>query len=517
MRHYLIVGSGPSGVIAAKRLLKKGAFVTLLDIGADLNGLVKDRINVISKTEPSQWRPDDINWFAALHSSQNSPLPTKALFGDEFMYDFNEVGFKDRGLFDQYPSQALGGLSRVWGSATMRLHPHDYQNWPITNLVEHYKYVEGVLPIAGENDALSVDFGSLDRSNKIERSGQINSIYDNLITNRDFLNSLGITFGGARLSIQSGCTYCGQCLVGCPYGKIFSSDTILRDLMSFKNFSYKAHTKVIYFKEINNQVTVFYRRNGVEESIICDRLLLGSGALSSAKIIMKSLPHKTFNILMKDSRTIIFPFLGPSMRNEIFSNTLAKIFLEIKNKDISKYNIHSQLYGFNEMYYYKLLNSFGPLKDINIFKSLARLVSRRIITIQSYLHSNESPGVRISLVDGKLKVTPEVMPSSEVNIEQLLHKTFSSIAKKMGLISIPYRIVSQIGRGYHSGSTFPISEDITNPARSDLLGRPLGLKLVHLIDSSSLPEIPSGTITLTVMANSSRIASEIALFDGLAL
>ena len=51
-------------------------------------------------------------------------------------------------------------------------------------------------------------------------------------------------------------------------------------------------------------------------------------------------------------------------------------------------------------------------------------------------------------------------------------------------------------------------------AQSDILGRPFSLNRVHVVDSSVLPTIPSGTITLTVMANSYRIASSISLKDG---
>jgi len=49
--------------------------------------------------------------------------------------------------------------------------------------------------------------------------------------------------------------------------------------------------------------------------------------------------------------------------------------------------------------------------------------------------------------------------------------------------------------------------------QSDLLGRPAGLRRIHLIDSSVFPSIPPTTITYTVMANAQRIAAQ---FDQLA-
>ena len=60
------------------------------------------------------------------------------------------------------------------------------------------------------------------------------------------------------------------------------------------------------------------------------------------------------------------------------------------------------------------------------------------------------------------------------------------------------------GRGFHFGGTLPMS---SNPKdfESDLFGRPMGLKRVHVVDSSVLPSIPATTITFSTMANAHRI------------
>ena len=61
--------------------------------------------------------------------------------------------------------------------------------------------------------------------------------------------------------------------------------------------------------------------------------------------------------------------------------------------------------------------------------------------------------------------------------------------------------LSKSGGGSHIGSSFPMG------AKSDTLGRPLGLKRIHLVDSSVLPSIAAQTITLTAMANAYRIGA----------
>jgi choline dehydrogenase-like flavoprotein len=46
------------------------------------------------------------------------------------------------------------------------------------------------------------------------------------------------------------------------------------------------------------------------------------------------------------------------------------------------------------------------------------------------------------------------------------------------------------------------------PFECDRLGVPTGFDRIHLVDASTFPDIPPTPITLTVMANAHRIASE---------
>jgi choline dehydrogenase-like flavoprotein len=68
-------------------------------------------------------------------------------------------------------------------------------------------------------------------------------------------------------------------------------------------------------------------------------------------------------------------------------------------------------------------------------------------------------------------------------------------------------IVGRPGKGYHFGGGFPMRAS-PKQFESDLLGRPFGASRVHLVDSSCFPDIPATNLTLTVMANAWRIASE---------
>ena len=62
------------------------------------------------------------------------------------------------------------------------------------------------------------------------------------------------------------------------------------------------------------------------------------------------------------------------------------------------------------------------------------------------------------------------------------------------------------GRGNHSGGSFPMSKK-PKEFETDTLGRPFGFENVNVVDSTIFPTVPATTITLTIMANAHRIAS----------
>jgi choline dehydrogenase-like flavoprotein len=78
-----------------------------------------------------------------------------------------------------------------------------------------------------------------------------------------------------------------------------------------------------------------------------------------------------------------------------------------------------------------------------------------------------------------------------------------------GLPVVPAMQFAEPGRSYHSGGTFPMRR---SPGRleTDVLGQLPGLPGVHFVDASVFPSIPATTITLTVMANAHRIATQAA-------
>jgi choline dehydrogenase-like flavoprotein len=62
------------------------------------------------------------------------------------------------------------------------------------------------------------------------------------------------------------------------------------------------------------------------------------------------------------------------------------------------------------------------------------------------------------------------------------------------------------GKSFHVGGSFPMTAR-PGELESDVLGRPAGMRRVHVVDAAAFPSIPATTITLSVMANAARVAA----------
>ncbi len=100
-------------------------------------------------------------------------------------------------------------------------------------------------------------------------------------------------------------------------------------------------------------------------------------------------------------------------------------------------------------------------------------------------------------------------PMAKTEVRRIVFKLLKQ-SRRLGAIPlIPMLKFGEPGRSFHSGGSFPMVRQ-PNGFQTDLLGRPAGWRRVHAVDATIFPSIPATTITLSVMANAHRIASEAA-------
>ena len=135
------------------------------------------------------------------------------------------------------------------------------------------------------------------------------------------------------------------------------------------------------------------------------------------------------------------------------------------------------------------------------------------------MHSDQSSSFSIKLLDKKIDGYSPIDVQAYKNSEFV--QTFKAISKKFMANSSALKMLplsplarrSPPGHGNHYGGIFPMHDKPVEKWHSDRLGRPGGLRRLHIIDSATFPSVPGTTIALILMANANRIGCEAPIED----
>jgi choline dehydrogenase-like flavoprotein len=518
---HCVIGSGPSGVACAHALLQRGAKVTLLDAGVSLEKSRADLVAQMRALPPSSWSAGQIQKLKEGMESSAKGIPLKLAFGSDYPYreydrhfpaDYENVALR--------PTLARGGFSSVWGAAMLPYSEQDVAGWPvrISDLAEHYGAVAKFTGLSARRDDLEKLFPIyLDQPAALNLSSQAKIFLGKLEKNRTPLQKAGIVFGQARVGVRvaqspqsPGCVYCGLCMYGCPYGYIYNSEDTIRELQKNPNFTYQPDVVVTRLRESSTRVVIdgVHRVSREPFAAEAGRVYLAAGVIPTTQILLRSQSLYDHTVRLKDSQYFLIPLAltrsAGDVRHELL-HTLSQLFVEIFDSQISPHSIHLQVYSYNDLIGSAVRKTFDPLAGPLEF--LARSLERRLLIVQGYLHSNHSSRIALTLKKGEPdRMQLKAEPNSET--KPMIHRVIRKLlrhAMHFGAVPVsPMLQIADAGRGFHSGSSFPMS---ANPAamQSDTLGRPHGWSRVHIADASALPDIPATQITFSVMANAHRI------------
>ena len=520
---HCVIGSGPAGVACAKALFARGASVLMLDAGIELE---PDRARIVrqcAEAEPAAWNPGQIATLKAGMAADATGVPLKLVFGSDFPYRETEdkIPWHNHGT-GLKPSLALGGLSNVWGAAMLPYRETDIAGWPVSNaeLAPHYRAVTAFTGLAAQRDDLEEIFPlHCDNPGSLQSSRQANLLFGNLSQYRDELRERGWHFGRARVAVRAadspkgtGCVHCGFCMYGCPYGCIYNSADTVRELRTEKNFTYQRDVIVTSVRENPEKVfiTGHHRETRAPLAFEADRAYLAAGVIPTAQILLRSQAAYDQPLTLRDSQYFLFPLLLARRTRDVQTEalyTLSQLFIELNNPKISRHSVHLQLYTYSDIIGQAVRKSLGPLK------MFARPLEERMIIVQGYLHSDESPTIAMTLKrDGEkdfLQLDAQPNPETRRIVKKVLRELLSQTRRLGGVVVPPMLQLAEPGRSFHCGGSLPMRA-VPGKFESDTLGRPQGWSRVHAVDASVLPSVPATTITFSVMANAHRIGWETA-------
>ena len=522
---YFVLGSGPAAIACVKALLSQGKHVTVLDAGETLEPARKEVLDRVASQPPEKWDPADLALLRGDQEKGHGNIHLKLLYGSDYPYRDESASMQaDREESPFHYSLAKGGLSSVWGASLLPVHPDDIRDWPFPyeDLIPHYQAIFDWLPTAaGAPDGLEDILPSYSKKPEPLRfSNQIESFVQDLETGKP----QDIRFGRSRQAVFTagrnggpGCTYCGRCLYGCPYGLIYSAGHTLEDLQRDGQIDYIDCHRVERLEQKDGFVVIHTTdlRTGEAARFEAGRVFVGTGILPTAWLILRSRDAIGKKVVMKDSQYFIYPFLRLPLTRGVQNeqlHTLSQLYMEIRDPKISKHLVHLEVFSFSD--YLKRALMQTPLRFVLGIPWIAEQFFGRVLIMQGFLHSEDSRTFSVELQngsDGRPRLHLEANKSGPGFAQAVKTgiKLLTQALKLRGVPILPALQFADPGRSYHSGGGFPMRKNPTE-WETDPLGRLSGWDRIHIVDASTFPSIPATTMALNIMANAHRIGTAAA-------
>ncbi|MCF7975670.1 MAG: hypothetical protein K9N55_17770 [Phycisphaerae bacterium] len=518
-----VLGSGLSGVSAAKALEKFGKKVLMLDPGLEPSHATMQNVARLSQVPAWQWDKKDINSLCDKVETGGGGVKEKLLFNSNFASKSLDVfPVRFQGSYS-YTSFAKGGLSNIWGAGLLPMGRDEFPEWPVSygDLEPHYKEVLSFMPLAGRHESLEELFPLHCEPRGYSLSRQASLLLAKMEKNQHQLKGQGVHFGASRLAAQyhgrqegMDCQYCGMCMYGCPYGVLYSARQSIDELCRNQHFTYRPGFLASHIKEEAGIVRIFGtdpQGNSVEP-VEASKCLVACGAPATTKIIMRSLElfNKPVEMITNDFYYLpLFTLTGhPNIDTENL-HTMCQMYWILNNPKISPHMVHCSVYTYNDFYEKALSKMVGPA--YGLLKPVLGQLLQRLFFVFCYIHSDHSSKLRATLQNDTL---------SSLLIEGVENRESKSVFRKVrtqirkasrytGIHPVPfYRSDKLPGESVHLGGAFPMKRQ-PQACQTDIWGRIPGLQNTHIVDSSTFPTITATTISLTIMANSHRIATKI--------
>jgi len=495
---FIVLGSGPSSYAALQILKDKQQSTLILDIGnkhenTNLTLMKSESVKELSKLRKTKYL--EILYKQSKSKIIFSPKPN---FGSFYSYlDFKKLGIvKDKISKLVLPiSGGYGGFSSVWG-ATFERYSKDvidaWKNELKINLIPYYSKLESDIPWIN-NSILHPDFVSCVAS-KIPKK----------LENQIEINDIKIAINESDSHTK--CIMCNLCLRGCPKDSIFNTSIYFESLWENKNFKYRSGALVKKVGYLDSIVFVEFLdlTDNKLKKVSCRHLFIGTGPISTSNIILNSFDDIE-KVEIKDSATsYMVGFSRKKLPKNDYHNSLAKFVINFKHGN--EITTSSQVYNFTPGVFNNIYTKLLIPKLLQI--RLDHLFQNRLVLIINYLDSRISNSINI-LKNSNNQSAKLIKSNSQKLIFRSLGMRLNELLKSNGIHGVKlFHLVKETGYGVHFGSSFSPTGSI--PTRTDKdLGTLKQSNFIHIIDSSVLPAIKPGSITLTTMANAMRIVENV--------
>jgi len=532
---YLIVGSGATGVHAARTLLDRGETVEMLDVGyerpaaplpgADFSAL-KERLD-----DPERYFLGEAGEAVVYPAATAKPYgfpPSKA-------YVFRRPGdvrIHERG-FAPMVSHARGGLAEAWTGGSYELRDAELADFPFDGaaLRPHYATVAERIGITAAPDDLA-RFSPLSASYQTplpmdEHSAALHGRYE---ANRAAINARGFYLGRSRVAVLSrplgtrgACDALGRCLWGCPHGALYAPSLTLAELLTHPRFTYRPGLLVRRVlltagaRVVGVEAVPVGARGGPGIEVRAERVILAAGALATTQLYLQTLaaqgrPEVSLSGLM-DNRHVMVPFVNLRRIGRDVALASYQFHMLAMALDTGDWrtDVHGQVTSLKAASVHPIVHSlpFDLRTSLRVFRRMrAALGVANIWLADTRREGNVARLQR--MIDGSTQLVLEYGDDGHD-----LRATHDAISRtRAGLSAMgclaPKGMARILARGssVHYAGTIPMTH-ASHEHTSSVGGEVRGMPGLYVVDGVGFPWLPAKNLTFTLMANATRIAGAI--------
>ncbi len=536
----IVVGSGPSGAMAAQDLVGRGLDVLLLDVGHDdekYRGLIPDQPFAEIRARHSGQRRfflgDELEGIPDGEVRVGMQLTPPRQF---ITRDVAKLLPYRSSTFEPMQSLALGGLGAGWGAAVFTYTDSELRALGVYEggFREHYDRVARIVGLSGPDTDDTSPFtfcGVADHQPPLPVDENAKSILASYARARASLNARGFYLGRTPLAVLSrdlGSRRANPLHDMDFWGEVARSvyrpRYTIEELMGRPGFTFERNQLVLRFDEQASGVTVTALDvcSDTVGQFKARALMLCAGALSTGRIALRSLGLEGYPTPVLCNPYVYLPCINLPMLGRAWEDqrrhSLSQLCGIHQPPDDPGDVVSLQFYSYGSLLLFKLV------KEIPLPPWAGLLVARALcsgLTIVG-LHHSDRPSrrntMRICAGEPHRPPVVEFEYAPDEGTRRLRRQREDDVIRRLRRIGC--LALSRIDPGHassiHYAGTVPITADPEARLRSEACGRLAGSRAVFIGDASSWSFLPSKGLTLTVMANARRVAGHLAASLGLA-